>query len=57
MFIFLFEFADWRMFPDELKPAEKKVRKFGGSKPIKPNITASKKSKTSEKEISKTLEV
>ncbi|XP_076102139.1 DNA-directed RNA polymerase III subunit RPC7-like [Mytilus galloprovincialis] len=47
---------DWRMFPDELKPAEKKVRKFGGSKPIKPNIPASKKSKTSEKEISKTLE-
>lgn len=47
---------DWRLFPDELKPAEKKKKKFGSSKEIKPNIPPRKRAKIDEKDISKTLE-
>ena len=45
--------TDWRIFPEELKPKEKKVRKYTTSRNIKPNISPRKKMK----DINKTLEV
>ena len=43
---------DWRIFPEELKPKEKKVRKYKTNRSIKPNISPRKMMK----DINKTLE-
>jgi hypothetical protein len=45
--------TDWRIFPEELKPKEKKVRKYKTNRSIKPNISPRKMMK----DINKTLEV